>query len=491
MTNYFVINRSALCIDNNIDIGRFTRNYKNVWVAGNNELIYTLPESLETLKLEIYDGFDLKTLKRFKKLKNLSIFGNNVAKDTSNPTNFVLGLQSLEVTNLDEGTLDVIQELIRANGSINTLSLKMTTLDEDFYEGEFNDFMRNIHLPNLREFSIEARTLNLESGLMEFLQNHRCLEVCEFCNMNIGDVVVEELRKNCENLKRVSLKRCLQLGGKTLNNLGLMRKLEHLDLTNTNFSAEDLGHFNSRQLKYFKICFSSEAAIGGLSSPQTQSLLQSMTNMRVLDLYQLQSHFGGPILDYTILPFISKQMPNLVELDLGGNFAICEDLALKDKLVFNKLEKLNLSSTELTDELLCLIYAPKLRSLDMGESEITTRGVHHIVRNSPLIEDLQLERPYNLHVSDVRYISEHLPFLRKLDLGHFRMDEELLKHLMLETSIENCKCFIRGDYEEYAKWKEGFKAAEYNCYGLSRMRGGSGYVKKWKITNGVRNFLFI
>lgn len=490
-SNSFIVNRTIIKFEEEKDGEiEFDRKYKHVKVRtiDYNDVHDKLSDSLETLELVCSAIENFSKFKKFKKLKTLSLNHSYILEEDFGPTDLVLGLDALKVYT-EEQDLNTFQLLIRANGSIRSLSLEFTSYDEDLFEGEFNDFLRNIHLPKLQELSITTTELNLRSGLKDFFPNHKDLKVCLFNDVNIKDETVTVLRTNCTKLEKVGLKRCVDLSGVTLNELKLMSRLKHLDLAYTNFTVKDLENFNPRQLESFRIRFAGVASVGGLDSMQTQSILLSMSNLKVLNLSGLQSYNGDSVLDCRILPFIAEQMPNLMDLNLRDNFAICDEKEeiekyLKSDLKFAKLEKLDLASIKLTDQLLCLINAPKLRVLLMDSSIIESKGVKHVVDKSPLIENLSVCESDNLVDSDVTYITKHLPLLRKLDLEFSKISEECFKTLVTDTYIEECTLSIRGDCKEFAKWKEGFEAIETSNI-EPRFFGDP---KRWMITNGARRF---
>lgn len=484
-TNYFIARRTVIKWEkyHPCEI-EFTRHYNDVKVCsiGFNDVVEKLPKNLVALDTSLCRIEDFKPLQKFKKLKSLAMHFVNFAEPSS-LMDLVLGLESLEVTTR-ETELSIYQQLIRANGSIRNLSLCFSTDYEDLYEGEFNDFLRNIHLPNLQQISLyTCGNLNIGACLKEFFQNHSGLKACSLINFKISDDTIKVLRKSCDNLEQVKLYKCPELTGATLNELKLMTGLKHLHLGSTNLPVKDLEKFNPRELETFKLCFSETAPIDGLLTVHIKSIFQSMRNMRVLDLSGLKSDYGNVALDFNILPFIAEQMPNLVDLNLNQLSDVCHGIGdFKEDLKFKHLEKLDLSYTDLTDQLLCLINAPKLKILHMNYSYIDITGLHHITKKSPLIEQLFLQSSYRLGDEHVIYIADNLPYLRKLNVEFCRISEQSYKKLLNETSIEACGVSMDEDYfTQFAKLKEGFK--EKDCNGNYR-----GFWGQRMVTNGARFF---
>lgn len=486
-TNLFIVRRTVIkfhkCHPCEIE---FSRNYNDVIIYNSdlNDVDEKLPENLVALEISFCRIDDFKPLHKLKKLKSLAIHFPQLFEPSS-IMDLVLGLQSLEVST-SETDLSIYQELIRANGSIRSLTLCFTTVDEDLYEGEFNDFLRNIHLPKLEHVSLYSCSyLNLSDGLKDFCQNHSDLKVCSLTNLKILDDTITILQKNCKKLEQIKLEKCLELTGVTLKVLKLMKELKHLDLARTSFPVKDLERFNPRQLETFTFCFAETARIDGFFTVHLKSMLQSMYNMRVLDLSGLKSDYGVA-LDFKILPFIAEQMPSLVDLNLKQISDVCHGIGdFKEDLMFKNLEKLNISYTKLTDQLLCLITAPKLRILHMDYSYIESRGVLHIVNKSPLIEQLFLPSSCNIGDEDVIYIAGNLSHLRKLDVVFCQIGEGSFKKLLNETSIEAIGISMDEDYfTQFAKLKEEFE--ESDCNG--NYRGFEGHERM--VTNGAR-FVFI
>lgn len=494
LTSSFVVNRTVIefnAYDKPCEI-EFLRKYKHVKInnIALSAVLDKLPDSLETLKLFFsqIQVQDFRHIQRFKKFKSLSINYPEFLifnEDSLNPVDLMLGLQSLEVC-LYEDDLSVYQKLIHANGSIRSLSLYFTTSDEDTSEGAFNDFLRSIRLPNLLEFAIEARNIDLADGLRVFIQNHKDLTVCSLTNLEIKDDVISNLRRTCEKLEKVSLEGCLELTGVSLKELKRMKALKHLDLSETSFAGYDLEKFRPRQLESFKICYSEDAAIEGLTSVQFQSMISLMRNIRVLNLSELQTDSGDPVLDCSILPLIAKQMPHLIDLNLSSLFLLWKEVA--GELNFNRLEKLDLSYSDITFKLLRLVKAPKLKVLIANHADVNSKGVKHMVDNSPLLEQLHLANCKDLFETDLTYITENLSLLRILDCKGCTISEACFKRLLLSSSIEECKVSMCGDFREFAKWKEGFEAIEYTPSSKCRSKFRHLDSEKLMITNGARSF---
>lgn len=393
-----------------------------------------IPDSIESIEFEDCAIIDFEPLKNFKKLKSLRGFYLSTQMP-NHPTNLALGLKSLVVDGLWTTHLNLLQELIRANASIESLTILCFT---DMSGREFKNLIRNIYLPKLQEFPVQLAEAEFEvkDELIFFFRNHPHLKDCTLNEMEIDDRVVRALRESCVKLERLSLEECdfLRSNG-ILNELRLMQVhgLKHLNLSRTSFPVEDLVTFNAEHLESFRlgnICIP-------LSSMQTRSMLQSMHYVMVLDLSQHRT--GDAYIDSSILPFIAEKMPLLFDLNLTGlkmsSASGNADKSLKKDFKFEKLQKLNMTDTTSTDELLCLIHAPRLREL---ETEFTafrsSKGVRHIVEQSPLIETLNINR-CEMDDMDIKFITEHSLCLRMINC---KTNGRGVKLLLTNTLVEVC-----------------------------------------------------
>lgn len=159
-------------------------------------------------------------------------------------------------------------------------------------------------------------------------------------------------------------------------------------------------------------------------------------------------------------------MPNLVDLSLTGSklSSTCDnvDNSLNSYLKFGKLEKLSLAETTLAEQLLCLLDTPGLRTLDISHSDIGSKGIRYIADKSPLLEELLLGHN-NTVESDLDYIAEHLPCLRRLEC---RTSVEGVKIVIAKTCIEQCRIglSVRQDWSALNEWITTFKAFKLKYY---------------------------
>lgn len=488
VTNPIIINRGYFFLCPSITGSyRYTRKHKHGKVTNVDfqEVLMQLPDSLEQLEFDCIRNWSFKDLQRFKKLKRLNFDGRGFMEPVQPiPDDMFMRLEYLDISLLDEH-LDLIQGFINRCPLVKILQLHFMFRHENKSE-IFNDFLKNIHLPNLREFCILGyieetarhvmKTCNMvcDDGLMEFFQNHRNLRVCELKQLSIKDKVVECLRRNCDKLEKVLLHMCLQLTGKTLCELQSMTRLEHLRIERINFKVEDMVKFkNTRQLKTFKYVFFHKGYEGfnnGLTTNQLKSMLNCAENMRVLDL----SFVKGPESPhFKILPFIAERMPNLVELRLDGQNRISKKLnkRTEKEMYFGKLEKLTFYLSSITDTLLGLIRAPQLRELAYTCAGSSGDGLMKLVAGSPLINSLNIQFSYlDSHVWE--FCLDNLPYLRKLNTA--LIHQEIFKKMVVETKVENSHgqlvCSIEGEHvhHDFATWVDGFYVDEKILWNGSR-----------------------
>lgn len=424
--------------------GVFLRKYKYVKVddVGWHHVFsrgVPIPDSIESIEFGGLLGGTIEyfeLLQKFKKLKSLRGFHLSTLTQMPNPTMLELGLRSLEVDGVWSESLNLLQELIRCNPSIESLTISCFP---DMDGREFKNLIRNIHLPMLQEFSVRLAEADFEvkDELISFFQNHTNLKDCTLNEMKIDDQVIRALRESCVNLERLSLEECyFPRSNRILNELRFMmqvHRLKHLNLSHTSFPVEDLEIFNPAQLESFRL----GNIYIPLSSMQTRSMLQSMSNVMVLDLSQYRK--GDTYIDSSILPFIAEKMPLLFDLNITGlkmsSASDNADESLKKDFKFKRLEKLNMTDTTSTDELLCLIHAPRLRELETGSSVFSSsKGVRHIVEQSPFIETLNISECEIVDM-DITFIAEHSSCLRMIDC---KTNGRGLKLLLTNTLIEFC-----------------------------------------------------
>lgn len=471
-TDSFMIKRALLNMNKPCGI-EFFRKYKFVRISKVDlkDVIVRIPDSTEEINLETSGIDSFKQFLKFKRLKNLTVDNFSLPQVTPTPTELTLGLQSLRA-NATEKSVSLLQTLIGANSSMESLSLEFSTYNYGLYKKDFKVFIKNIHLPKLLTFSITGFYFDFKDELIEFFEKHKDLKDCSLNGLEVNTQVVKSLRRNCRNLERLSLETCVGLEPtqNTSNELKLMTKLKHLDLSYTSFTVADLEKLHSRQLQTFKMAFI------WVTTPQAKSILQSMRYLRVLDISQCQGD-----LDSSILPYIAETMPQLVDLTLRELELCCNGSNKQSYAKFERLEKLEMSCSEST---FCSLRAPRLRIFTSNNSDIGSNGIRLIVDSSPLLEELTLNN-YEIVESDMEYIATNLHHLRRLQC---EINKQGLKVLLTKTCIEECRLFTRiEDLNEVAKWKEGFEAFEYSEH--SRVQGGG--LSKRIITNGARTLFFI
>lgn len=483
-TNSFVINRAVFHLnEKSIQVG-FFRKYKQVEVRkflrnwSFIKALCILPDSVEELDLfhnTIISPEVFKQLQKLTKLKRLGFYNCRFFTRMPSPTELALKLETL-IACVHAESLDIFEELIKANNSIQNLSLNCAngsfignwTFSEDF-ETDLNVFLKNINLPVLQSFSITLKIgsldLELNDGMRCFFRNHRNLKVCVFKNLlyYIDDQLIRTLRHNCKHLERFSCD-SPEESEYTLEEFKLMTKLKHLDLGYSSFDPDEAAEFNPRQLESFTMNFS------GLLSTQTLSVLQSMTNIRCLDLCSVSS---------SIIPFLAEQMPHLEDLILRD--WVSGSRPLLSVVKFEILEKLEIYDTESTaDQLLCFINAPRLRVL---LTKFSDSGLRHMVDNSPLIEELMVIEYTDLSGSILTYVADHL-----LSLSRFgcQTNAQGLKLLLKYTLIEKCYIFAdeKQDLVAMKKWIKRSRTFEYKKGKVMTEYGRA----KRIITNGARTF---
>lgn len=473
-TDLFVVKRALFVFLKEHGIAFPRRKYKFVKISEVDlELVIdTVPDSAEDIELETSRISNFTQFLKFKKLKSLTVDGFSLPQEAPTVTELALSLKSLKIIGTEDG-LSLFKELIGANSSIESLSLDGGCT---FYE-EFEDFIRNINLPNLMSVSITNLDHYFKDMLIDFFCKHKNIRCCSLDKSEINAEVVRALGKNCKNLERLSLRSCYFLEERevTSNELNLMSKLKHLDLSYTSFTAEALEKLHSRQLQTFKMAHIQ------VNPTQARSILKTMKYIKVLDISQ-----WGKNLDSSILPYIAGIMPNLVDLTIqelvllpGCNDAL-NDVNKRSCSKFDKLEKLKMSYIISADELIRLISAPKLRVFTSHHCDIGREGLRNIVNWGLLLEELTL-KGYKMDELDMAYIATNSRSLRRLEC---KIDEPGLKILLTKTWIEECRLSTKViDFDEIAHLKEGFQALDFSEH-IDFLKLGR--PSEQVITNGAR-----
>lgn len=288
---------------------------------------------------------DISPVKNLKKLTNLKLSVSTDIRDT----NVLKNLTKLETLEIDYGfkNLDSLSKLTKLKTlKVNSSSLRdvsklanlknLTCLEIQGYTGYTMEGIGNISkLTKLEELVLHSVRCNSDDfAEIKKLKNLKTLYACYLRIRNIDDIIGEmtgletlvlmdpyyfwgdcKFTKKLANLKELVLFDCIY----SLNGIGNLKKLEHLDVSYNNAKL-NLNHIKGlKNLKYLNICNNSVSDISMLGSLSKLETLHSWdTNITdysvILKLKKLTRLLANSEIEGKLLEKFMKTNPDCVIL---------------------------------------------------------------------------------------------------------------------------------------------------------------------------------
>lgn len=256
-----------------------------------------------------------------------------------------------------------------------------------------------VSYPSLTNITLFNQHVSLE----EFFRVNPQITSCSFKCTVISQTALDALQNHCTNLEDLSLHR---FGGENLDvHIFNVQKLKTLRLTgmfNVNITNTDFTN-----LKVFQN--------NTLRSDLCMPLLEKMPNLTTLDLGMLQFFSRDTNITAQLLSHISKFCPKLEKLVLEKNRNIHLNAQDYEFETFENLQEMDISHTQLSDELLSRLSAPKLVKARISFTCITDKGLEHLSANCPSLEEVYIEDCFGIRDEGVSHLVENLQFLKYLE----------------------------------------------------------------------------
>jgi hypothetical protein len=189
--------------------------------------------------------------------------------------------------------------------------------------------------------------------------------------------------------------------------------------------------------------FGDNPGSGGLAALLSSPVVKNLTHLHLRVF-----HIKGPdLLPYDTIaqsPFLS----NLVSLDLAGHSPdkVKFVTAFAASTTLTNLTHLSLPQAQLRDDLVAQLLSPpsllakKLRSINLGDANITVRSLQVLLDASPHLTELVLTtRSWDLRSAGVQFIATNMPNLTKLDLSFCKIADDGCAALAASTTLTNLR----------------------------------------------------
>lgn len=366
---------------------RIRRNYDEIILKFINfdincTAIQSIPQNIRSLKIQSnslsHDFFIF--LKKFKNLKELIIIVD-VIETSESIDDYNLGLESLGISTK---TLNFIEGIVSKNrNSLRKLHLSKLQLNNDFYE--------KFYLPSLDEITLSEVKIKCFSVPESILNQKHFLKTCNLDGTNVNDYQILLLKVYCPILETMSLNKCPNLTEQSIEIIAEMKSLKNLDIFDNPINLRTLQVLegkNFQRLRIYISCFMQETV-------RIKDVLKNMTDLSTFGIKikvlrygyfaiaNLQTNFT-----HDFLKFLSENCLKLKDVEIDFLNLYFDEFQTTENLKIKSLERLK--SKYFFNENIKSLNAPKLRIMDLRNSQITELGICFLVKQNPFLEYLDL-----------------------------------------------------------------------------------------------------